>query len=393
MRVALITFTLLAVQHLPAQTFVVPFHGLPVEVEAPPEVEENRAFLGIVGENLSVEKADRLGFENHYGTYVTYVIPGTGAARAGIQPFDYVFGIDEYRTGASQSLGFILSKYAPGDEVEVHLVRRQAIRRLQAVLGSREKVTTVKRDACQDPFLGVAQPPESGRGEGLAVGVLPNSSAAEMGMRSGDRILRINGFPIIDWKDVGTAVDMLTPGDPIRVEVLRGGRTLTLKGTIKSYSATKGCAECTCGGSRFSYYYSALGEKPQSGVGVEWERVRRPRPQVEFEARLAPVEASELHALKGALLSRQPLEVQQLHLSSEENKGLFELRFRLPSRGNTLVRIYNAAGRMVYEYELAAFSGVFRDEVDLTSNGAGTYFLLITQNGRTHTRKIIVSRR
>lgn len=366
-----------------------------MELERLPEEEENRAFLGIVGEHIPQEKARRLGFENLYGTYVTYVIPGTGAEKAGIQPFDYLFGIDEYRTGANQRLGFILSKYAPGDEVEVHLVRRGKLLRLRATLGTRDDIVRVGRNACEDPFLGVSQPASSSEGEGLEVRVLPHSSAAEMGMQSGDRLLRINGYPIIDWKDVGTAVDMLRPGDAIELEVLRAGRKLHLMGRIKSYSESKNCPECTCGGSRITFHYSAKGQPSAWDVRTEkdWSTERPSRTQGDFEARLAGVNPVELSALKGNIAADPPLEVQGLQLSREENRGHFDLTFRLPARGDALVRIYNAAGRLVYEYELADFSGTFHDAVDLTSNGPGTYFLLITQNGRTHTRKILVSRR
>ena len=75
-------------------------------------------------------------------------------------------------------------------------------------------------------------------------------------------------------------------------------------------------------------------------------------------------------------------------MSPQPAKGFFELQFNLAQRGETTVRLYNAAGRQIYEYDLGSFSGAFSDQIDLAQNGPGNYYLLIEQNGKTFGRKI-----
>ncbi|MBK8567361.1 MAG: PDZ domain-containing protein [Saprospiraceae bacterium] len=88
------------------------------------EQDENRAFIGIYTEMISKEKATKLGFDNPFGTYVTGIIPNSGADKAGLKPFDYIYGFDEYRAGDQQNLGLVLKKYKPGDQATVHFVRK-----------------------------------------------------------------------------------------------------------------------------------------------------------------------------------------------------------------------------------------------------------------------------
>lgn len=88
------------------------------------EQDENRAFIGIFTEMISKQKAQRLGFDNPYGIYVTGIIPNSGAEQAGLKAFDYIFGFDEYRAGEQQDLGLIMKKYAPGDKATVHYYRK-----------------------------------------------------------------------------------------------------------------------------------------------------------------------------------------------------------------------------------------------------------------------------
>ena len=66
----------------------------------------------------------------------------------------------------------------------------------------------------------------------LIVGVTPKAGAAAAGMKSGDRILALNGIPLDGekmhpHKHIGYVMRSITPGDPIAVEYLRDGALQT----------------------------------------------------------------------------------------------------------------------------------------------------------------------
>ncbi len=78
------------------------------------------------------------------------------------------------------------------------------------------------RDGAPDPAAGPA---------GLLVGtVIPGSPAAEAGIQPGDRILAIQGRPILGAQETVEAIRALAPGTPLQLKVVRAGgeRTLTV---------------------------------------------------------------------------------------------------------------------------------------------------------------------
>jgi hypothetical protein len=84
------------------------------------------------------------------------------------------------------------------------------------------------------------------------------------------------------------------------------------------------------------------------------------------------------------------LKVEKINLYPNPTKGLFRLQFDLPEKGTTEIKIINAAGRTIYEYELGNFSGEFADDVDISQNGVGTYFLQIRQGDKYVSKKVIL---
>ena len=60
----------------------------------------------------------------------------------------------------------------------------------------------------------------------------------------------------------------------------------------------------------------------------------------------------------------------------------------MEDQGGASVQLFNGAGRMVYEYEMGEFSGQFEDEVDVSQNAPGEYFLIVKQGENTAVRKV-----
>jgi S1-C subfamily serine protease len=346
------------------------------------------AFFGIYSSDVSREKAEKLGFDNPYGSYVTGVLGNTAAEKAGIQPFDYIYGVDEYRTGAEQNLTAILRQYKPGDRATIHLIREGKKQTLEVALGRRSDARTEKRSECEDPFLGVSQTSSDEEENGVRVNIVDNSTAASIGIPAGVVITRINGYPVYDWNDMGTAIDMLKVGENITVEYLEQGNKKTASGPIKSYCETKTRTNKLFDWDwDFDFDFDQNEDENRLREDVTIQRdVTGMRAEV---TNIAAAEAAEMQKTHGLQLpASDNLRVAGLKLTPQPAKGFFELQFNLAQRGETTVRIYNAAGRRIYDYDLGAFSGAFSDNIDLAQNGPGNYYLLIEQDGKAFGRKI-----
>ncbi|MCB0519479.1 MAG: PDZ domain-containing protein [Lewinellaceae bacterium] len=366
------------------------------------ETEEGRAFLGVYIERISEEKANKLGFDNPYGSYITGILKNTGAEKAGLKPFDYIFGIDEYRVGEKQSLGGILTKYQPGDQATIHFIRKGKKNTTQLTFGNHADAVKVSRNSCEDPFLGINQFYEDGQDDlnGVKISPVKNSTAMEIGLQKGDIILSINGYTMVDWTDITTAINMLSPGETIAIEFLRDGKNMKASQPIKSYAESKNCDDCDCGkkenisinmGNAFDWTKSFDNPMWNNRNGDEGSpRMEVANAKVALE-NVSSAEESNLKSKGIEIPSSGNLAVERLSLSPNPTMGMFELKFNLASEGKTVVRVFNTAGRAIYEYDLGKFSGDFNDYVDISQNGPGNYFLQINQGGKVYSRKIVLS--
>lgn len=111
------------------------------------------------------------------------------------------------------------------------------------------------------------------------------------------------------------------------------------------------------------------------------------------QIKVADPVAEDLQSLRergAAINNAGNLTVNNLKVTPDINAGFFHVEFDLPQSGATSVRVYNSRGRMLYSYDLGPFSGNFKDEVDLSQNGTGAYYLEIIQDDRSLCRKIVL---
>ena len=353
------------------------------------------AFLGVNLGSMNKEKAKKLGFSNLYGAYVSGVIPNSAAAKAGLQAFDYIYGIDEYRVGEGQSLSFILRKFSAGQKANVYFIRKSQERNLSVTLGSHDEddEDTDWRDECEKPFLGVRQSHETYNEKGVLVDIVEGSTAKEMGMKAGDVLVAINSNPIIDWSDISMALGIIKAGSTVSVDYLRDGKKVNASKAVKSL--------CEARKSTSFYYNSDDKEKENSNWAIRgFNRTENSaNPQTirvnpaNVKAHMEDMDKADADKLK-ALGVNMPvinnLRLEKINLYPNPSKGMFKLQFDLPEKGQTEVKVFNSAGRTIYEYELGNFSGDFSDEVDISQNGTGTYFLQIRQGEKYASKKIIL---
>jgi hypothetical protein len=399
----------------PAFTFLLAlaaFAGTPPDtIVAPslrvPDVQpEEKAFMGIYAEMVSPEKARKMGLEHHYGTLVVGVIPNTGADKAGLQLFDYLYGVDAYRSGAGQTFGAILAKYKAGDKARLFFIRKGETRTADITFGVRpEQMEKKELNKCEDTFFGIT-PNESVAPDfvdGVKIDPLDNSTALDMGLQKGDVIKTLQGYRMYDWDDIGFVLDNMKVGAPLSATYERDGKTFKGTARLKSYAETKKCKDCDCSELQEKEFNIRI-EIPD--IDIELPDLPKapappapaPRPDVGgMQLDLQTAGEAEIAQLNSqfnlGMQSGNQLEVQNLQLSPDPNANNFQLTFKLPRKGKTLVRAFNNKGRLLYEFDLGPFTGLFSDAVDISQNGPGVYYLEIRQDNQALVKKIVLSKK
>jgi C-terminal processing protease CtpA/Prc len=362
-----------------------------------PAEQTGGAFLGVNLGNMSKEKAKKLGFTNAYGLYVSSVIPNSAAAKAGIQAFDYIYGIDEYRVGEGQSLSFILRKFSPGQKANLYFIRKGQERNLSITLGNRDDDDDDDEERwaneCDKPFLGVRQSHETFNEKGVQVDIVEGSTAKDMGMKNGDVLISINGYPIIDWSDITMALGTMKAGNNTSVEYLREGKKAIVSKTIKSVcdarqSTSYRSNDKDDGDDNGNWIFKGW-SRSEGSSSAQSARVNPANVKTKMED-MDKADADKMKSLGVNMPAINNLRAEKINLYPNPNKGTFRLQFDLPEKGQTEIKVYNAAGRLIYEYELGNFSGEFTDDVDISQNGTGTYFLQIRQGEKYASKKIIL---
>jgi S1-C subfamily serine protease len=391
--------------------------------EPTPAPSSKKAFLGVVSDRISFSKVRKLELENPYGYYVTEVVPGSAADKAGVQPFDYIYGLDQYRVGEQVNLGALLKKFEPGDEATLHVVRKGQSVSLPVTFTSKSDVPKDKkkkeRNACEKPFLGIMQSYDEVPEDifGVQVNIVENSTAMDLGLVDGDVITSINGYCMVDWDDITTVLSSMSPGDPIEVFYTHYGTNQTARGTIKSYSETKDCDDCDCG------------KKQQAGIDIDIDmeeleedleqlgddleelgedlgdiiQIRRRGYDVasvdvdDYAVSVSKADNQEINQLNQQsgqdLPTAQNLSLASIRIAAYPEEQEFRLAFHLEDQDDTMVEIYNPEGRRIYQYAADDFSGTFEDAVNVGQNGSGDYYLHIQQGDRSTVRKITLTER
>ena len=103
----------------------------------------------------------------------------------------------------------------------------------------------------------------------LVAQVVPDSAAANAGIKVGDVILKVNGAPIINAGQLSARVGMMTPGSTVTLDVWRQGKPLSVEAKIGSASAEladNGAADAGRGKLGLSVRPLSPDEKSQAGV-------------------------------------------------------------------------------------------------------------------------------
>lgn len=150
-------------------------------------------WLGLAGQDLDQRTAGYFDLDSLAGMLVTQVYPDTPAASAGIKPGDVLLSVDGVRIQDKDHYLEVLRNYTRGETLTLIVARGGE----ELQIAARPAIF----DAARAVELALArwgmEVADAGDAAGLAVtAVRAGSPAGRLGMRAGDRILKIGGDPI-----------------------------------------------------------------------------------------------------------------------------------------------------------------------------------------------------
>jgi serine protease Do len=105
--------------------------------EAGNKAEKKRAMLGLGGVPASETLSLHLGLDDGSGLTVYHVVPGSAAAKAGLETHDVLIELDGQDIGSQQNLRNAVLAHKPGDEITVKYIHKGKIEQKKIVLGER----------------------------------------------------------------------------------------------------------------------------------------------------------------------------------------------------------------------------------------------------------------
>jgi serine protease Do len=176
-----------------------------------------RGYLGVSMQPITEELAEQFSLKNKDGVIVAEVVPGSPAAKAGLEPGDVITKFNGKDVKDGRSLKFTVAGVAPGTSVAVEVLRQNKTEKIDLKVGEQPKDMSVARSSggrggSESTLngVGVADLEPAARREfgissriqgALVTEVDPTSAAAAAGLQPGDVIQEINREPVRSAED------------------------------------------------------------------------------------------------------------------------------------------------------------------------------------------------
>ena len=85
--------------------------------------EAKRAYAGITYAGIDASIAIENDLDSTFGAYVSSVVKGSPAEKAGLKKADIILAVDGIKIGASTSLGTLLGEHSVGDTITLTILR------------------------------------------------------------------------------------------------------------------------------------------------------------------------------------------------------------------------------------------------------------------------------
>ena len=209
-----------------------------------------RGDIGVRAQTITPVLAAGLALTRDYGVMLADVLPGSSAARAGLRPGDLVLAVDGKPVENGRQFQLSLYRHVAGDVVALEILR-----------AGKPVTVTVAMAERNDPFGGLAKSTDPRQNLVPRLGILGvtlDKALAEAlpavrvpsgvvvvsteanaidqrdgGLAAGDVIFSLNGTLIADLTQLRAALERLTSGDPVVLQLERRGELMFLAFSIE----------------------------------------------------------------------------------------------------------------------------------------------------------------
>ncbi|MCY1633723.1 S1C family serine protease [Marinifilum sp. D737] len=177
-----------------------------------------RAVIGVVIQTVDARLAEDNGLEKIEGVFINGITEDGAAEEVGMKKGDVILQINNTKVNSNAELQEQVSKYRPGDEIEVLIKRDGEKKQFDVVLRNRLGNTEVIKSS-DLAFLGAEFEPISAKekyrlqiNRGVKVKNLRSGKLKEENIREGFIIYKINNTPIYKVKDIEEALQSVKDG-------------------------------------------------------------------------------------------------------------------------------------------------------------------------------------
>ncbi len=305
----------------------------------------NKASLGVM---LSQEITNENGVETNSGIVVKEVVKESAAEAAGLKAGDIIKAVDGKEVADSKELVEALGKFDVGDKVKIGYERD----------GKRASTeATLKANTHQWTSHG-----ESDDNHKIIIKKRIGENGEEM-----DEVMEL-------LEDI--EVEKGSAGEVFIIKRTEDGEEVEIEKIMEGLESEDGKKT----GRRVMIF------KDEDGKVTKKE--------MNFNVWIQDVETTDVDKIENSSLKKAAAEntltVESLQFYPNPSDGRFDISFNLPSKGKTVVRVVDMAGKEVFQDKLGNFSGTYEKQIDISNNTKGVYFLQVEQGDKVMMKKIVV---
>ena len=182
----------------------------------------DRGVLGVYMQNVTPDLAQALKLPRSEGAIIMRVIPGSEAAKAGLQPNDVIVSIDGNPVQSGDDLRNTIGVMRVGTKISLGIIRNGHSMTVHAVIGKKQSTEIASTGRPEMHGISVSNMNQSsplyGQVKGVLVtGVNPDSDAYMAGLRQGDVITAVNREPVANVEEFRKAMSATHGAVALRV--------------------------------------------------------------------------------------------------------------------------------------------------------------------------------
>ena len=371
---------------------------------APLEAHDTlKAYVGIWYQHIDKDKSAFMEVpnKNTNGILINGIADNSPASSAGLEPMDYVYAIDGNPFDDSRNWFDEVKQYDPGKSFTLSVVRQTE--QIELIITLAEKSTKTDDEYDTGAFLGVNyrwnqnKQPKSG----ALVDVIDGTSAEDMGLENGDVITEVNGIRIYDFHDLGIVVDNTPVGNEFCVTYLRNGSEAKTCGPIGTHKDDSDILEDMIAevNEELEEWVTAIDEAEAQLESLNREEDDENEMTRSFQSEDADVWIGDMNDQETEMMEEvysmempdRGIPFREINLFPNPNRGQFTFFIDLETRGDAELLVTDSNGKQVYKENIPAAEGRIERNLDVSTNAKGVYFLVIIQNNKSITKRVIVN--